>query len=70
MNTMQFAGTIGSEEMMSGLLGDGRKIYVPWSVYEYHQNDDPLYWLIRYETGDFEDIDGISSVWIEEAQNA
>ncbi len=68
-NTMQDAGTIKSEETMSGLLFDGRRIYVEMlSMYlaaPEEFRDDPEYWRQRHEAGDFEDDENDPMVWVE-----
>jgi hypothetical protein len=74
MNKMQFAGVINSEETVSGLLPDGRRIYVQiLSVYPMptvEQGVDPLYWLGRLENGDFEDEENDPIVWVEPASHS
>jgi hypothetical protein len=71
MNKMQFAGVINSEETVSGLLPDGRRIFVQiLSIYPMPtvaEGLDPLYWLGRLENGDFEDKENPPIVWIEPA---
>lgn len=68
-NTMQFAGTIDSEETMAGSLPDGRRIYVHQLTAYYNAperlRDDPEYWLRRLSAGDFEDDENEPEVWIE-----
>jgi len=69
MNKMEFAGVINSEETISGLLPDGRRIFVQiLSVYPMPtpgQRTDPLYWLERFERGDFAD----TIAWVEPTQD-
>jgi hypothetical protein len=73
MEKMHFAGVINSEETVSGLLPDGRRIYVQiLSVYpmpSVEQGLDPLYWLGRLEAGDFEDEENDPIVWVEPASS-
>jgi len=67
-NTMQFAGVIDSEETMSGLLPDGRRVYAHMlSVYLSAPDgprDDPEYWQKRIDAGDFEDEENYPLAWI------
>jgi len=68
-NTMQFAGTIDSEEMMHGTLSDGRVIMVDMcSKYENAPEglrDDPEYWLARLNSDEFDDSENYPIVWTE-----
>ena len=65
---MEFAGLINSEETMSGLLSDGRRIYVHQvTVYlsaPEGERDDAEYWLRRLNSGEFEDEENDPEVWI------
>jgi hypothetical protein len=69
---MEFAGVINSEETISGLLPDGRRIFVQiLSIYPMpsaEKRDDPEYWLKRLEAGDFADEENDPLVWVEKAK--
>lgn len=66
---MEYVGMIDSEEMMSGLLSNGRRVYVNMLTIYYSASevlrDDPEYWLKRLKNGDFEDEENYPLVWIE-----
>lgn len=66
---MEYAGLINSEEMMSGFLSNGRRIYVNLLTVYYNVPEEfrgnPEYWCHRLELGDFEDDENYPLVWIE-----
>jgi len=69
---MEYAGVIDSEETMSGILKDGRRIYVHMLTAflraPEHYRNDPQHWLERLQNGDFDDPENPPSVWVEMAQ--